>query len=600
MLLATHLSHFTHPDSRPCFPLPFQSPSAVAVRRRGEEESDSDSDSITSPEYRPAQDLSLPSPGGGAAPKIAAAVPAVHAAANASAAPETAVEAAEPAGCGEQLAAILARRDADATRLAAQLAMLSERERGAKQQRQQAAADSDSWEARIGELQAAEEQAVESEDYETAAALSSSHEQAKASLAAAQQQLAAAEQVLRSLGEQRLALVQKKAEVWNTAAEALRALHEAQEGEAAAAEAHSRSAEDAAAAAAAAAQARMQQLQQQSAELESSIEQQQADLAERQQQEESQLAGQREELAAAHATLEAEVEALRWVGALRVCVSWALPVASHIATGAVCAVPACMAMPVDGVGLQHYALPVMGACGKQHMAHSARCHLLTCAPAFVPACCSCRRAALAAKEVDLLASQQQLQEVDTALASLPERFAELASAIEADQRALSSCHLEAEQAQQDAEAQQHAAAAEQQAAEAAVVEAKAQLEAVLAAAAAAAAEAEEMQGRAAAEQKAAEKLAELRAAEEVAQQLVDSAGCELAAVQHQGRELAGRRIKLQHELGLAEAAAAAARWGCRPGPDGGRGWRGGGYNAWQAGSKWQYKVWFSSMCAAIS
>lgn len=286
-------------------------PCAVALyggRAAGGNESDSD-ESITSPEFRPAGELALPSPadaaGGGAAGPSGAAAAGQDAASPSAAAEPT---------CAERMAAIRARREAAAARLARLLATLGEEERAAKQQRQQAAADGAALAARIAELQAEEERAVEREDYEAAAALSSEQEAAHASLAAAQQQQHAADAALRSTAEQHLGLVQAQAEAALAAAAALQALLQSQQREAAAAGEHAARAARSAAAAEAAARERLQQLAEREAELQASIERKQAELSSRQQQEEAQLAEQQQRLSAAHAGLQAEVDALRWVG----------------------------------------------------------------------------------------------------------------------------------------------------------------------------------------------------------------------------------------------------------------------------------------------
>lgn len=209
------------------------------------------------------------------------------------------------------MAAIQARWEAAAARLTRLLSTLAEEERGAKQQRQQAVSDGAALATRIAELQAAEEQAVEREDYEAAASLSSEQEAAQASCAAAQRAQQAAEALLHNTAEQRLGLVKAQAEAALAATAALQALLESQKQEAAAASERATRAAEAAAATEAAAKDRLRQLAQQEAELQAGIARQQEELGSRQQEEEVQLAEQRQHVSAAHAELLAEVEALR-------------------------------------------------------------------------------------------------------------------------------------------------------------------------------------------------------------------------------------------------------------------------------------------------
>ena len=90
---------------------------------------------------------------------------------------------------------------------------------------------------------------------------------------------------------------------------------------------------------------------------------------------------------------------------------------------------------------------------------------------------------------------------------------------------------------------------------------------VEAAAEAAAEQARALQASSEAQRAATAQLEELRAAEEAAQQGQAAAEATAAAVQEQGRALAARRIRLQHELGAAESTAATARYG-KAGSDG--------------------------------
>lgn len=149
---------------------------------------------------------------------------------------------------------------------------------------------------------------------------------------------------------------------------------------------------------------------------------------------------------------------------------------------------------------------------------------------------------------------------DAAVASLPGRFAEAAAAIATDEHQLQNCQLEAEGEAAGLEQARQEAIADQQAAAAAVAAAVLHLEAAAAAAAAVGKEAAKYSEQSAAAQRAAQKLKELRQAEEVVQQQLAAAEEAAAEVQRRIREVSGQRAKLQHELGLAEAAAAASRW----------------------------------------
>lgn len=276
---------------------------AVAYHGRPSSRSGYDSDeSITSPEFRPADELGLPSP--------AAAAPAAGVVAG-SAPPEQATPVHAAVGFAEKLAAIEQERDSKAAELAAQLSALGEEEQAAKQRRRAAAADSEGLSKRIAELQAAEQQAVEAEEYEAAGSLSAEQEAAQAALAAAQQQLQAAEASLRCSSDQRLQLVQQQAAAAEAAAADLQALCDAQQQEQAAAEERAAQAAAAAAASQADAEARLQQLRQQAEELQRGIQEREGDLERRQDEEAAQLMEQRQGLVAAHAALEAEVAAAR-------------------------------------------------------------------------------------------------------------------------------------------------------------------------------------------------------------------------------------------------------------------------------------------------
>jgi hypothetical protein len=170
-----------------------------------------------------------------------------------------------------------------------------------------------------------------------------------------------------------------------------------------------------------------------------------------------------------------------------------------------------------------------------------------------------RRAALAAKEAQLQESRAKLDGAEEALADLPTRFAQVAAGIAAQQRELENCRLEAEGEAANLEQARLEAAAGRQAAAAAAAEAARQLELAAALAASVAAEAAQHRAQAELAGRAASKLAEVRQAEEAVQRQVAEAEAAAGHVQQRVREVAGKRAKLQHELGLAEASAAAAR-----------------------------------------
>lgn len=177
------------------------------------------------------------------------------------------------------------------------------------------------------------------------------------------------------------------------------------------------------------------------------------------------------------------------------------------------------------------------------------------------------RAALAAKEAQLQESRLALDELEAALAGLPSRFAQAAASIAAQQRDLVTCRLEAEGEAASLEQARMEAAAGREAAAAAAAEAARHMELAASLAAAFAAEAAQRRAQAELAMRAAAKLAEVREAEEAVQRRAAAAEVAAARVQQRVREVAGKRAKLQHELGLAEASAASARcerrvWWC--------------------------------------
>jgi hypothetical protein len=214
----------------------------------------------------------------------------------------------------EELAALESERASQAARLAAELEAIAQQDHTTKQQRRQAAADSQQLAARIAHMQAAEQKAVLAEDYDSAARLSADQDSAKLAQEALEAELHAADSMQRAAADRHLALVQDQAAMWQGVAAALRALLHAQQERKAAAEA--RAAHLAAAAEEAEADAlnRMQELKQQEEQLRHSVQTRQAELDKQQQEEEGLLQAQREEHTATHAALEAEVEALRCVG----------------------------------------------------------------------------------------------------------------------------------------------------------------------------------------------------------------------------------------------------------------------------------------------
>ena len=169
------------------------------------------------------------------------------------------------------------------------------------------------------------------------------------------------------------------------------------------------------------------------------------------------------------------------------------------------------------------------------------------------------RAALAAKEAELQDSQHQLAAANGALAALPAQFAEATAVLEADRRQVDSWRREREGEAAGLAQAQEEGAADCRAAAAATALAAQQLEEAAAAEAAAVAEAAAARARAELVRRAAAKMDELRSAEETVQQRAAEAGAAAAQVQARARELAGARAKLQHELGVAEGSAAAAR-----------------------------------------
>ena len=284
-------------------------PPAVAVRGQARDGGSDSDESITSPEFRPADQRALPSPGGATA---AGAAPL-------GSAPTSSADTADGVGqrelpFAEQLAAINRQRESAAAHVALQTSELTQLEQAAKQQRRAAAAEGARLAARIAELQAAEGRAVEAEDYERAAALSADQESARSALEACQEEAQAAGAMQRSAAAKRLQLAQEGAAAWDVAVAALAALHARQQLLAAAAGEHAARVTALAGSAEADTRLRIQQLQQQETELLESIMQREGQAGQRQRDQQLELQRRRDELAEGHAALEGEVAALRCVG----------------------------------------------------------------------------------------------------------------------------------------------------------------------------------------------------------------------------------------------------------------------------------------------